>query len=276
MDSMSKLVSVADLQQGDRFEFVAIGDKFAGSPVSDHPNLMVVANVPKTNRIANSCFFRYKSEDDPLEVRSWNGAAEIEVRLFTDRVVSPTNFASSTPPIAAVGKTPTPVPAPAANGLAANGLAAAMAALKSVFPEAPSEVKSILKADAISATKVDMRPSVKPAPTIVGPVDDEDEDEAEETSGKLSLRIPVKGELHVEAEDDTDDEADDEPAADEIEADAESTKPARKRTVAKSAKKDSAKSAVPKKKPGKSTEMKSAAPKPAKKKAAKPAAKKKS
>lgn len=274
MDSMSKLVSVADLQQGDRFEFVAIGDKFAGSPVSDHPNLMVVANVPKTNRIANSCFFRYKSEDDPLEVRSWNGAAEIEVRLFTDRVVSPTNFASSTPPIAAVGKTPTPVPAPTAP--APNGLAAAMAALKSVFPEAPSEVKSILKADAISATKVDMRPSVKPAPTIVGPVDDEDEDEAEETSGKLSLRIPVKGELHDEADDDTDDEADDEPAADEIEADAESTKPTRKRTVAKSAKKESAKSAAPKKKSAKSAEMKSAAPKPAKKKAAKPAAKKKS
>ena len=267
---MSKLVSVADLQMGDRFEFVAIGDKFAGSPMSDHPNLMVVANVPKTNRIANSCFFRYKSEDDPLEVRSWNGAAEIEVRLFTDRVVSPSGVAGSgTASAVATAAKATVTPSPAAAAPATNGLTAAMAALKSVFPDSPTEVKSILKAEPIAATKVDMRPAAKPAPTIVGPVDDEDEDDSEESSGKLSLRIPVKGDLEAE----TENESDDEPAADEAEA---ATKPARKRSVAKTEKKETAKSVVPKKRPAKSAESKSATAKPAKKKAAKPAAKKKS
>jgi len=85
---MSKLVSVAQLQLGDRFEFVSFrDDKFADSPGKDHPNMMVVASVPKVNRTASSCFFRYKSEADPIESRSWNGTDESEVRVFTDRAI---------------------------------------------------------------------------------------------------------------------------------------------------------------------------------------------
>jgi hypothetical protein len=276
---MSKLVTVAELQVGDRFEFVAIGDKFGGSAMSDHPNLMVVANMPKTNRVANSCFFRYKSEADPLEMRSWNGAAEIEVRLITDRVVSPSGVTGAgatgtgaTPTVAtAANPAASPSSAPAAAAPAKNGLAAAMAGLKSVFPDSPNEVKSLLKAEPIAATKVDMRPAAKPAPTIVDR-DDEDDDESEEKSGKLALRIPVKGELHSAGEDEIEEESTDYEADD----DAESAKPARKRTAAKSAKKESTKSAASKKKAAKSAEAESAAAKPAKKKAAKPSTKKKS
>lgn len=93
---MSKLLSVAQLRVGDRFEFVAIGDKFAGSQAKDSEHMMIVANEPKVNRAANSCFFRYKAEADPIESRSWNGTAEIEVRVFTEH--APQAAAPPTPP----------------------------------------------------------------------------------------------------------------------------------------------------------------------------------
>lgn len=84
---MSKLLSVAALQAGDRFEFVSLqsNDRFGDSPNREHPNMMIVAGEPKVNRAAGSCFFRYRAEANPVETRSWNGTTDIEVRIFTDR-----------------------------------------------------------------------------------------------------------------------------------------------------------------------------------------------
>lgn len=112
---MSKLLSVALLQAGDRFEFVSLqsSDRFADSPNRDHPNMMVVANEPKVNRAAGSCFFRYRSEANPLDTRSWNGTTDIEVRIFTERELpEPVAAAPSAPPSPAMALSAysTPVP----------------------------------------------------------------------------------------------------------------------------------------------------------------------
>lgn len=86
---MSKLLSVAALQAGDRFEFISLqsNDRFGDSPTREHPNMMIVASEPKVNRAAGSCFFRYRSEANPVDTRSWNGTTDIEVRIFTDREI---------------------------------------------------------------------------------------------------------------------------------------------------------------------------------------------
>jgi len=94
---MSKLLSVAKLKVGDRFEFVSFrDDKFADSPTKAHPEMMVVATEPKVNRVAESCFFRYKSEADPIESRSWNGTSDIEVRLYDEQNSTATGPAAAT------------------------------------------------------------------------------------------------------------------------------------------------------------------------------------
>jgi hypothetical protein len=112
---MSKLLSVASLKVGDRFEFVSLQstDRFGDSPTREHPNMMIVACDPKVNRIADSCFFRYRSEANPVETQSWNGTADIQVRIFTDREIPEAAAATPAAPRAAAPtvsaySTPTP------------------------------------------------------------------------------------------------------------------------------------------------------------------------
>ncbi|MCE9606591.1 MAG: hypothetical protein K8U03_17005 [Planctomycetia bacterium] len=111
---MSKLLSVALLKAGDQFEFVSFRSE--SSPLSgtkDHHETLVVANMPQVNKAANSCFFRYKSQTNPEDGnRSWNGTADIEVRLLTDRPLSiPAAMPTPASPAAAAVSTTSATPA---------------------------------------------------------------------------------------------------------------------------------------------------------------------